>query len=470
MRTNLNVRLSSKALISLFFLTTVALITGCSSGKETMHLPGSPVEFEFEKSDKPEVYATYNKDTVSVEQITSQNPVYKDFKNQENMIRLEFILRKFVASTQKMNDPELDLYLPEAAKSPTELAKSWGLVLNPKAKIQFKKTPPDKDVIAQWGDQQVRAQDVEKASVRLALIKSRAFHENLNRLKGILVRRALLDAAHSEKLEIDGYIKKHILSDSKPATEAEFESFLNQSNIKRADITKEQTESLQNVAMEKRDNTLIEQYVVKNLMKGTIKVHEFPPAFQVKVPGDWETLWGVSDAPISVLYFGDLVCGPCRQALDSVIKVQNDYNGHIRTGFHFLFSSNDRDSRMVAEAALCTHSQGKKYFKKFAEVYATNPPGVDETSINDTVQRIGANTEEFKKCFLSRQHQALLNQHLDFSGSMGVSQPAVLVDGEPLEGVISQEDLREIIDRKVQTKSSTLGAFWRRMKSAFTAG
>ena len=60
--------------------------------------------------------------------------------------------------------------------------------------------------------------------------------------------------------------------------------------------------------------------------------------------------------------------------------------------------------------------------------------------------------------------------HLDFSGSMGVSQPAVLVDGEPLEGVISQDDLREIIDRKVQTKSSTLGAFWRRIKSVFTAG
>ena len=221
------------------------------------------------------------------------------------------------------------------------------------------------------------------------------------------------------------------------------------------------------MALEKRENTQIEKYVVKNLIKSVITVHEFPPSFQIKVPGDWETIWGVADAPISVLYFGDLVCGPCRQALDSVIKVQNDYNGHIKTGFNFLFSNNDRDSRMVAEAALCAHGQGKKYFKKFSEIYATNPPGVDENAINDTVQKIGANVEDFKKCFLSRQHQALLNQHLDFSGSMGVSQPAVLVDGEPLEGVITQDDLREIIDRKVQTKSSTLGAFWRRLKSVF---
>ena len=455
-----------KLILSALFLTLAA----CSSGKETLKLPGSPIEFEFAKSDKPEIYATYNGDTVTTEQIISQNPVYTDFKNQESLIQLEYILRKFAPASIKLNISELDIFLPEPTKSVSDMAKSWGLTLNPKAKIQFKKTPPDKDVIAQWGDQQVRAQDVEKTSVRLALVKSRSFHENLNRLKGILVRRTLLTAAHSEKLEIDGYIKKHVLKDSKPATEAEFESFLAQTNIKKTDITPEQTEALKNVAMEKRDNTLIEQYVVKNLMKGPIVVHEFPPAFQIKVPGDWETIWGVNDAPISVLYFGDFVCGPCRQALDSVIKVQNDYNGHIRTGFHYLFSSNDRDSRMVAEAALCVHSQNKKFFKKFAEIYATNPPGVDETSINDTVKKVGANEETFKKCFLAREQQNLLNQHLEFSGSMGVSQPAVLVDGEPLEGIISEGDLKEIIDRKIQTKSSTLGAFWRRIKSVFTAG
>ena len=464
MHTNSILNLFSKAVISLTFLTLAA----CSGGKETMHLPGSPVEFEFEKSDKPEVYATYNKDTVSMEQISNQNPVYNDFKNQENLIRLDYILRKFAQGTQKAIAPELDIYLPEAGKSPTDLAKSWGINLNPKTKVHFKKTPPDKDVIAQWGDQQVRAQDVEKTSVRLAIMKSRVFHENLSRLKGILVRRTLLDAAHAEKLEIDGYIKKHILKEAKPLTDSEFESFLAQMNIKRTDITSEQTVALQNVAMEKRDNTLIEQYVVRNLFKGSIKVHEFPPTFQISVPGEWETIWGVKDAPISVLYFGDLVCGPCRQALDSVINIQNDYNGHIRTGFHYLFSINDRDSRMIAEASLCAHGQGTKYFKKFAEIYASNPPGADEAAINDTIKKIGANPEDFKTCFLSRQHQALLNQHLDFSGSMGVSQPAVLVDGEPLEGVITEEDLRMIIDRKIQTKSSTLGALWRRIKGIFS--
>ena len=179
MRPNSTLKLFSKALISLTFLTLAA----CSGGKETMRLPGSPVEFEFEKTDKPNVFASYNGDVVSVDQIISQNPVYKDFKNQENLIRLEYIFRKFVQSTQKMAAAELDIYLPEATKSAPDLAKSWGINLNPKVKIQFKKTPPDVDVIAQWGDQQVRALDVEKTSVRLALVKSRSFHENLNRLR-----------------------------------------------------------------------------------------------------------------------------------------------------------------------------------------------------------------------------------------------------------------------------------------------
>jgi protein-disulfide isomerase len=444
-------------------------IVGCSSQRETIRLGGSPVEFQLEKSSTPDVYATYKGGTVSTGQILDQNPVHADLKIQENLIRIEYILRKFADDTKAAAGTPLEIFLPEPNKSIAELEKAWGIAINPKSKITFKATAPDKDVIAQWGDQQIKASDVDASSVKLALVRTRAYKENLNRLKGILVRRALLDAAKAENVEIEEYIKKHITADNTPVTEAEFEAFLAASNIKKADVNANQLEAMKNIALEKRKNTLVENYVAKNLLKGQIFVHEFPPTFKIQVPEGWEAIWGSVDAPVSVLFFGDFVCGPCRDALKDVLNEKDKFKGNVKAGFNFLFSRTDRDSRMISEAALCTQAQGKKYFRKFAELYATNPPGVDEAALEQAVSQTGASMEDYKKCFLSREHQALLNQHLDFATRVGVtSLPTVLVDGEPMEGAISADDLHELIQRKVDSKTSFLGSLWRRVKATLS--
>lgn len=123
---------------------------------------------------------------------------------------------------------------------------------------------------------------------------------------------------------------------------------------------------------------------------------------------------------------------------------------------------------MISEAALCVQAQGVKKFASFADQYATNPPGAEEADIQKAAEKAGANIDDYKKCFLARQQQGLLNQHLEFSNRVGVtSQPTVLIDGEPLAGTITKSDLREMIDRKVASKSSALGALWRRFKSLF---
>ena len=338
--------------------------------------------------------------------------------------------------------------------------------MNPKAKINFKTTAPDKDVIAQWGDQQIKASDVDISSVKLALVRTRAYRENLNRLKGIVVRRALLEAAQGEKMEIEDYIKKHITADNTPVTDAEFESFLGASNIKKADVNPSQLQAMKNIALEKRKNSLVENYVAKNLLHGTIYVHEFPPTFKVEVPEGWEAIWGLKSAPVSILYFGDFVCGPCRDALKDVLNEKDKFRGNVKVGFNFLFSRTDRDSRMLSEASLCVQAQGKKNFRKFAELYATNPPGVDEAALEQAASKSGANVDEYKKCFLAREHQALLNQHLDFAAKVGVtSQPTVLIDGEPMEGAVSPDELHELVQRKVDAKTTWIGSIFRRIRA-----
>lgn len=445
-----------------------ALLAACSPSTETLRLNDRPLKFHLVKSNDPSLFATYPGGTVSIAQVTDDSPVEQDLKTQQNLIRLEAVLRKYAADPKSSSTP-LEIYLP-APKTPlTDLMKSWGLPAKFDNKISFKPTAPAQGVIAQWGDQQVNASETDAASARLALIKVRAYREDLNRLSGIVIRRELLAAAQAEKLEIDAYVQKHITSDTTPLTDSQFEAFLAAKNIKKGDINGEQEKSLRNIALADRKSAVIEEYVVKNLLKGDVDVHVMPPSFTVAVPQGWSAIWGVEDAPISVLYFGDLVCGPCRDGLKNVIDASNEYAGHIKVGFNFLFSPNDRDSRMISEAALCVQAQGTKKFRTFAETYATNPPGVEEADIQKTAELAGVNLADYKKCFLAREHQSLLNQHLDFANRVGItSQPTVLVDGEPLAGTISKADLNDLIDRKVHSKSSAIGALWRRFKALFS--
>jgi hypothetical protein len=443
------------------------ILTACGSGEEKLSLPGNPLVFQLEKPTADGVFATYAGGSVTREQILDQNPVEADLHVQETLIRLEAVLTKFAADP-KAAGANLDIFMDPPKKSAADLAKTWGLTIPNKAKINFKSTPPDKDVVAQWGDNQVKASEVDATSVRLALVKTRAFRENLNRLTGIVIRHSLLEAAKNEKMEINEYVHKHIAPSETPLTDAEFKEFLSARNIKPGDVNPDQEKSLHDIAFESRKTEAVENYVVKNLLSGPVHVHEFPPSFKVQVPDGWSTIWGVNDAPVNVLYFGDFVCGPCRDALSEVVQAANQFKGHVKVGFDFLFSPSDRESRMISEAALCVQAQGTPHFRKFAELYASNPPGAEEAEIEKAARDSGVNVELYKKCFLSRAHQALLNQHLEFATKVGVtSQPTILVDGEPLAGAISASELNDVILRKVHAKSSVIGALWRRFKAMF---
>lgn len=454
--------LKIKLCIGLSLLTT---LTACGGTDEILRLNGSSIDFHLVKGTVPGIFATYAGGTVTDAEIKTQDPVQADLHNQENQIRLEAALRKYAADKLAAGTV-LEIFLPPPTKSAADFAKANGITLPSGSKIAFKPNPPDKDVIAQWGDNQVKASEADALSVRLALVRARAYREDLNRLTGILVRRTLLEAAQTEHLEIDAYVKKHITSDNSPTTDAQFEEFLQQRGIKPGDVNPDQEKSLRDIAQEQRKSTQIESLVVKNLLRGEVKVHEFPPTFNVQVPEGWAAIWGVPDAPVSVLFFGDLVCGPCREGLKDMLALANEYQGHVRVGFNFMFSPNDRDSRMISEAALCVQGQGNDHFRKFAELYATNPPSVEEADIERAATSAGVNTEAYKKCFLAREHQSLLNQHLTFASRVGVtSQPTVLIDGEPLAGAISRNEMQDVLVRKIHAKSSALGALFRRLKA-----
>lgn len=168
-----------------------------------------------------------------------------------------------------------------------------------------------------------------------------------------------------------------------------------------------------------------------------------------------------------MIFFGDLMCSPCKSALKSLIDLEQEFRGHIKVGFNFFIPSGDRNSIMISEAALCTSEQGPKYFRKFISSML-NQEKFDEDAIDHAVLQSGTNADSFKSCFFNRQHQKLLQQHLKYSNAMGVSvPPTILINGEPLEGAINTDELRELIRRKIETKSSNWGAFVRRLKYYF---
>ena len=304
------------------------------------------------------------------------------------------------------------------------------------------------------------------STIHGAALKLAIYQSNLNRVKGIVIRRALFAAAKKENINVEDFLKKH-LEIPTAVTDSQFESYLKRKNIGLADLTPQQSAAVRaNATQDERDKK-IDDYAVKNFLKNKIYVFEAPPTVELKISDEWQSLWGPQDAPISVIFFGDLLCSPCRSALKSLIPLEQEFRGHIKVGFNFFIPSSDRNSIMISEAALCTAEQGPKFFRKFVGAML-NQEKFDEDAIDKSVFESGAKLDSFKPCFYNRQHQKLLQQHLKYSETMGVSAPpTILINGEAVEGAINPDELRELIRRKIETQSPVWPALVRRVKYYF---
>ena len=142
---------------------------------------------------------------------------------------------------------------------------------------------------------------------------------------------------------------------------------------------------------------------------------------------------GESNAPITILEWGDYQCTYCYKFHQNTLNTIND--DFIKTGKVKLvfkdFPLNGPDSILAAKASFCANDQ-EKYWQYHNELYKNwggeRTGWITRESLDRFASTVGLNLQEFNTCLDEHKYQNKVNGLYDFGQEIGIdATPSFLV-------------------------------------------
>lgn len=154
-------------------------------------------------------------------------------------------------------------------------------------------------------------------------------------------------------------------------------------------------------------------------------------------------------AKITIVEFVDFQCGACKDNSFRVKDLLSQYPQEVRVVFKHYPLPQHPQAIPAAEAALAAAEQGKfwsMHDRLFEHQSSLNPKTIDRLA-----RELDLNMNKFQLDMLDvRAHQILRLDHT-LAKSLGVQAvPALFINGEPLRGIESYEDLQAVVERHLR--------------------
>jgi len=144
-------------------------------------------------------------------------------------------------------------------------------------------------------------------------------------------------------------------------------------------------------------------------------------------------IMGNTDAPITILEWGDYQCTYCYKFHQNTLNTIN--SEFIKTGkIKIIFKDfplNGYDSQLAAEASYCAQYQ-QKYWEYHNELYKNwggeRTGWITRDSLIKFAEKIELNIEKFNECLDNNKYQNKVNEMYDFGKEIGIdATPSFLV-------------------------------------------
>ncbi len=170
---------------------------------------------------------------------------------------------------------------------------------------------------------------------------------------------------------------------------------------------------------------------------------------RVTVAADPGRLQGEARATVEVIEFSDFQCPFCRRAQISVAELMKSYAGKVRYGYRdYPLIAQHSFAEKAAEASRCAEEQKK--FWEYHDALFTNPPGLDGASLIEKARELHLDETAFRTCLESGRYSAAVSEDMASGLEAGVNAvPTFFVNGIPLEGTQSVNNLKKTIDEEL---------------------
>lgn len=165
---------------------------------------------------------------------------------------------------------------------------------------------------------------------------------------------------------------------------------------------------------------------------------------------DSDPFLGQSDAPVTVVVFGDYQCGYTKKFFKELLpELKESYidTGKVRLIYKQI--SSDEETRIDAEALLCAQDQGKfwPFVSLFLDKMEEWGHGDNET-FNKYAAELGLDESEFFGCLNQHKYRTQVLQDSDEGKRMHVSgTPTFFINSLKIEGVLPFEEFENILSK-----------------------
>jgi hypothetical protein len=442
----------------------VFLAAGCTRSQPGFSVGGSVLRYETAELSDPGIIAKAGDIEVRREEVAGNSAVIGDLDRQMASVRAALVYKKVLSEMRKGETGRLIIYYSvdkpdvEAGLSLLGINKHPGIevALEPRA---------SGDAVGFYNEKEILSSDVETDHVALREIEKRRFLEIGNGLNKKIVNLAVKREARNLKMTDQDFVEQKILSGMPQPTAAEFREYL--------DSVGEVQESLSEdlllrhrIAFEARlRERRIEEFVIENIVKTPVQIAMAPPAPDLKLDMKMDPAMGLEESPISLVVFASAGCEDCKQTVEVVNSVMQEFAGDLR--LNWIFHHTINDTQPLERAAICVETFEPRQMLDFLSYVDSTVDELDNRVWTAWIDDRNIDQDEFRNCLLSDSTTKILNQHHSFSAASGVLQnPSVWINGQLLTGSIRLGSVEKVIKDKIRERGEGwIARSWRHVKA-----
>jgi protein-disulfide isomerase len=174
-----------------------------------------------------------------------------------------------------------------------------------------------------------------------------------------------------------------------------------------------------------------------------VKILLEPPRVIVDTAG--APLKGSPSAPVTIVEFSDFQCPYCREATQTLKRLEQQYGNKVRVVFRDFPLPMHKDAPKASEAAACANEQGQ--FWPMHDKLFENQSSLQVPDLKRRAADIGLNTSRFDDCLDSGKYAGEWQRNRAIGQRYGVSAtPTFFINGRMVLGALPFQAFTEIVD------------------------
>jgi len=312
------------------------------------------------------------------------------------------------------------------------------------------------EVVATIGDTPIKAADVDaRIGNKLLRIRVEEYTQRRQVLQEMIANALLENEAARRSITVKDLLEQEVEKKARPVTEEEagavYESLPDRfRGSAPAGALRSIVESMHRQRVNQR-----RQAFTRDLERAAgVRVLLEPPRINVDSSG--RPARGPADAPVTIVEFSDFQCPYCAQMARILHELDAMYVGKIRLVFRDFPLPMHKDAAKAAEAAACAGDQGK-YWQMHDRLFA-GQKSLTRADLERYAADAGLQTGRFSTCLDGGKHAADWQKDRRDGEQYGVTgTPALFVNGRPVFGAATIQDLRLVIDEELERAQAVSG-------------